>query len=72
MVTPTLLEELKAAYKAWHDTRGTSVETWMALMANDVQMRSLADGKPGMEFTAPRTASTRCTRTSLRWPPNGR
>jgi ketosteroid isomerase-like protein len=54
MVTPELLAKLKAAYKEWHDTRGASVATWMALMADDIEMRSIADGAPGMEFSAPR------------------
>lgn len=55
MVTPELLNKLRAAYRAWHDTRGKSVDAWMALMADDIEMRSVADGAPGMEFSAPRT-----------------
>lgn len=31
-----MLEQIKAAYKAWHDTRGGSIETWKALMADDI------------------------------------
>ena len=55
MVTPELMEKLRAAYKAWHETNGQSVETWLALMHDDIVMRSIADGAPGMEFSAPRT-----------------
>jgi ketosteroid isomerase-like protein len=54
MVTPELMAKLKAAYKEWHDTRGKSVATWMALMADDIDMRSVADGAPGMEFSKSR------------------
>ena len=54
MLKPDTLAKLKDAYKQWHDTRGQSVDAWMALMADDVKMRSVADGAPGMEFSAPR------------------
>jgi ketosteroid isomerase-like protein len=54
MVTPELMTKLRAAYREWHDTRGASAATWMALMADDIVMRSVADGAPGMEFSAPR------------------
>lgn len=42
---------LKRAYRQWHETRGGSIDTWMALMAEQVELRSLSDGAPGMEFT---------------------
>jgi ketosteroid isomerase-like protein len=48
------MAKLKAAYREWHDTRGASAATWLALMADDVEMRSVADGAPGMAFSAPR------------------
>ena len=54
MLKPNTLEKLRAAYKAWHDTRGQSVAEWMNLMADDIEMRSLADGGPGMEFSKSR------------------
>lgn len=54
MITSQLMEKLQAAYKAWNDTRGTSVDTWMDLMADEIEMRSMANGAPGMEFSAPR------------------
>jgi hypothetical protein len=41
---------LREAYRQWHDTRGGSSETWLALMTEDVKMRSLGDGAPGVEF----------------------
>jgi ketosteroid isomerase-like protein len=54
VVTPELLEKLKAAHKEWNDTRGRSVAAWLALLAEDIHLRSVADGAPGMEFSAPR------------------
>jgi ketosteroid isomerase-like protein len=48
------VEKLRHAYQAWHDSRGTSVPAWMDLIADDLDMRSIADGAPGMEFSAPR------------------
>lgn len=51
----TNIERLRHAYSAWSDSLGTSTETWMALAADDITLRSLADGAPGMEFTAPRS-----------------
>ena len=54
VVSAELLEKLRYAYTAWHDSRGTSDDTWVALMADDIEMRSIADGAPGMEFSLPR------------------
>ena len=48
------VEKLRYAYKAWHDSRGASVPVWLDLVADDVVLRSVADGAPGMEFSAPR------------------
>ena len=49
-----VVEKLRRAYAEWHDTRGASVATWIALLAEDIHMRSIADGAPGMEFSATR------------------
>lgn len=54
MVSSETLAKLKAAYKKWHDSRGKSADDWVALMADDIEMRSVADGAPGMKFSAPR------------------
>ena len=42
---------LKEAYRQWHDTKGESVDHWLALMTDDVKFRSLAEGARPMEFT---------------------
>jgi uncharacterized protein len=55
MVTPELMQKLRAAYKEWNDTRGASAATWIGLMDDNIQMRSIADGaSPGMEFSKAR------------------
>jgi len=43
--------KLKQAYREWHDTKGKSVQGWLDLMADNVRVRSLAAGAPGVEFT---------------------
>lgn len=52
---PAPIEKLRVAYRRWFDTRGGSADDWMELMADDVQLRSLAGGAAGMEFSAPRS-----------------
>jgi ketosteroid isomerase-like protein len=54
MAVPEIVETLRAAYRRWNDTRGQSVTEWFAMMADDVKLRSVADGAEGMEFSAPR------------------
>ena len=46
------LERIRAAYQAWHDTRGLSSKHWLELMSPNVRFRSLAAGAPGLEFTS--------------------
>lgn len=42
---------LKEAYQKWNDNKQDSFEHWMDLMADNVQLNSIANGVPGMEFT---------------------
>jgi ketosteroid isomerase-like protein len=51
----TDLDKLKAAFKAWHDTKGGSIDTWLDLMADHVDWRSLANGVRAAPWTATRT-----------------
>ena len=53
----TDLNKLKAAFQAWHDTRGGSIDTWLELMADRVDWRSLADGMLAVPWT--KTGRTR-------------
>jgi uncharacterized protein len=48
---PTDLERIRAAYQAWHDSKGQSMQHWLDLMSPSVRFRSLAGGAPGLEFT---------------------
>lgn len=54
MTGQALVEKLKPAYQRWHDTRGGSVDDWLAIMHDDIELLSLADGAEGMEFSAGR------------------
>ena len=44
--------KLKAAYRQWHESKGSSVKAWLDIMTDDVKCYSLAAGAPGAEFTA--------------------
>ena len=57
MPSPELIAKLRTAYQQWHDTRGASTAALLELMAEDVQLRSIADGVEKMEFSAPRSGS---------------
>jgi hypothetical protein len=37
---------LKAAYTRWHDSKGASVDAWMAMLADDINFGTLAAGPP--------------------------
>lgn len=50
----THVDRLRHAYNEWHESRGQSVSTWLDLLDEDVQLKSLADGASEMTFTAPR------------------
>ena len=47
----TALDKLKHAYKVWDETKGKSIDTWMELFDYEVDLRSLAGGRPGVEWT---------------------
>lgn len=42
---------LKQAYAMWNDSKADSVGHWLELMADDVKLRSLGAGAPGLEFS---------------------
>jgi len=52
VVTPELMDKLRAAYDHWHQTRGAGFSAWIDLMADDFVLRSIGDGAPAMEFSA--------------------
>lgn len=43
---------LQNAYRRWHETRGGSVEVFMAIIADDIRFGSLAQGAAPAAFTA--------------------
>ena len=42
---------LRDAYRRWDASKGTDVTMWTELFADDARLRSLAAGRPGLEFT---------------------
>ncbi len=44
------VEQLREAYRQWHDTKGGSVETWFELLDDDVSMGATGGGTPEMPF----------------------
>lgn len=45
---------LTEAFGSWHQCKGDSVDCWMNIMADEVELRSLAEGQSGLEFTTRR------------------
>ena len=45
------LPRIKAACRAWNDTKGGSIDTWLDLVADQVDWRSLGDGRLGIPWT---------------------
>ncbi len=67
MVTSEVLAKLKSAYTEWYTSGGTSIATWMNLMADDIQNAVAGRRETGNGiFARAETASTRCTITSPR------
>jgi uncharacterized protein len=48
------MRKLREAYRRWHETRGGSADQFLELLADDVVLRSLAGGAPGLEWTCDR------------------
>lgn len=51
MNAPSNVDILKEAYQKWNDNKQDSFQHWMDLMADNVQLNSISNGEPGMEFT---------------------
>lgn len=49
------LAALKRAYQAWNDSKGQTVDIWLALFADEVDFRSLASGAQQVAWTKTRT-----------------
>lgn len=49
------VETLRRAYDSWADGKGSSVECWTSIIADDARLTSLGDGAPGVGFSHPRS-----------------
>ena len=47
-------EIVRTAFEAWHNCKGGSIDCWMNIMADEIDFRSLADGRDDLAFTAAR------------------
>jgi uncharacterized protein len=45
---------LRRAYNEWHASKAGSVDSWVAIVAPSISLRSLADGAQEVAFTKPR------------------
>ncbi|QEL14491.1 nuclear transport factor 2 family protein [Limnoglobus roseus] len=48
------VDTLRAAYQRWDDTRAADDSVWLDLIGDGFVLRSIGDGKKGMEFSAQR------------------
>ena len=48
------LDRLKEAYRQWDASKGASIDAWLALVADQADFCSLAQGRPTVEFSARR------------------
>jgi ketosteroid isomerase-like protein len=46
-----VLDKVKAAYTVWGESKGDSVDTWLDLLGEDIDFRSLANGQPHVPWT---------------------
>lgn len=54
MATSAPLEMLKAAYRAWDESKGASTEAWLALMDDSVVIASMGSETKGLSFAGAR------------------
>jgi uncharacterized protein len=45
------LAKLQHVYAQWNESKGKNEQAWLDIMADDVRVRTLARGGPGVEFT---------------------
>ena len=45
------VEQLREAYRNWHESKGGSADHWMSICDERIDFRSLADGVEKLEFT---------------------
>ena len=51
MPTEKHVATLKAAYREWERSGGEDADCWLSILDDNVTLRSLSEGRPGMEFT---------------------
>ena len=49
-----IADTLRGAYAAWNDSKGSSIDTWAAIIAPDINYQSIGEGLIGGDFAAAR------------------
>ena len=49
--------KLRDAYRRWDQSKGKDVTMWTAVFSDHARLRSLAAGRPGLEFTLERRST---------------
>ena len=49
-MTSTNVDTLKQAYHHWSESKGSSVDHWLSIMADEIDFRSLVDDMPQIPF----------------------
>jgi ketosteroid isomerase-like protein len=56
------IERLKAAYKAWHETKGEDASVWLDLMDDDFRLMSIGEETRGLAFAKERNSREEAVR----------
>ena len=51
MATDDNVEALRVAYREWERSKGENADCWLSILDDNVKLRSLSEGRPGMEFS---------------------
>ena len=54
MAEDTDIDQLKNAYRVWHDTKGANASTWLELMSDEVRILNMGEETAGLSFAKDR------------------
>lgn len=54
MAVQVPMDELEAAYQAWHDSKGKNHDAWLSLASERIQLRSVSHEGGGLSFARAR------------------
>lgn len=56
MTTEENLAAMKEIYRAWHETKGGSVDKWLELMHDDIDILNIGEEPDGLSFAKDRSS----------------